>query len=226
MIARTNLLGQYVGDHGFGGYAGIDAIMALFDDESRSFGDYEAIGNLQLGAIYQRTLSPTLDIGARVGVILPTSSDAGFEPLVHMAYTGVARPSDLATAVPDATWLRLGLSPTFHRGAFIARADVGLDVAVRDDHDVPVLGHLNLGVGVQSGPITATAELQTVADLGGGDEDVHDDGGLSQRLAHTGGLAVRYHAAHVAPFLALSSPLDDGSRGEVLTVTAGLTAAF
>ena len=38
--------------------------------------------------------------------------------------------------------------------------------------------------------------------------------------------AVRHRGAQLSPFVALSSPLDDGAFGEIVTVTAGVGVGF
>jgi hypothetical protein len=222
-FARTSLLGQYVGAAGLGGYAGIDAVMA-FDDESDD--SYESLGNLQVGGLFRRSLGPALDVGARVGLVLPTASSEAFDGFAHIVATGIARPTDVVTSYPDATWLRLAASPTFHRGAFFARADVGVDVAILDAEQIgfDAVGHANLGIGGRTGKLSATAELQNVFVLGEERDELEDAMSLSDRFVHTAGVSLRYHASRVEPFVAVSSPLDDRLRGEVITVTAGITA--
>jgi len=215
ILLRMNLLGQYVAPGGFGGYAGIDVMQGLFDDSDDS---YQAIGNLQLGGLFQRSLNPQVDIGARVGLILPTASDKGFDSLVHLIGTQVTRPADLATSAPDATWIRLGVSPTFHSGDVFLRTDAGIDVPVLDAENfkLDAIGHVNIGAGVRHDRLVATAELQSAFAIGS-EDDV-------ESLVHTGALSVRYHGATLAPFVALSSPLDDDLAGEIFAITVGLTA--
>jgi hypothetical protein len=222
-FARTSVFGQYVGATGFGGYAGIDAAMAFADDSDDS---YESLGNLQVGGLLRRTVSPDLDIGLRAGLVLPTSSSEGFDGFAHVLATGIARPTDVVTAYPDATWLRVAASPTFHRGGFFARADLGVDIAVLDTDRIgfDAVGHANVGIGARTGNLSATAELQNVFVLGEDDSDFEDDMSLSERFIHTAGVSLRYHAASVEPFIAVSSPLDDDLRGDVVTVTAGIAA--
>jgi hypothetical protein len=222
-FVRTSLLGQYVGAAGFGGYAGIGAAMAFDDDSDDS---YESLGNLQVGGLLRRTVSPELDVGVRVGLVLPTSSSEGFDGYAHVLATRFARPTDIVTAYPDATWLRVAASPTFHRGGFFARADLGVDVAVLDTDRVgfDALGHANVGIGGRTGNLSATAELQNVFVLGEDDDDFEDGMSLSERFIHTAGISLRYHAPTVEPFVAVSSPLDDNLRGDVVTVTAGIAA--
>ena len=204
---RSSLLGQYVAPNGFGGYAGISASTLAFDDRSDN---HVGIGNLELGGLYQHALSPDFDLGVRAGLIFPTGSqNLG----LHAGNTLLARPADLATALPDTTWLRLGISPTYHRGPVFLRTDLGVDVAVADARGANVLEHINFGVGIEHAGFAATAELQTI----------FTTEGESFQVA---GLSARYLGKHVSPYVAVSTPLDDRVRGEVVTVTTGLTFPF
>jgi hypothetical protein len=219
-FARSTILGQYIGAAGIGGYAGIAATLAVADDSDRSF---ESLGNLQLGAIIQRPMGPALDLAVRAGLVLPTATAQEFDGVAQIMAATAARPSDVVTTYPEATWLRLGVSPTFHRGAFFARADAGLDIAIlgTDRVGVGAVGHVDLGVGLRKRSLSATAELQNMIELG---VDRGDGSSLSDRSVHTAGISLRYHAPWVEPFVALSSPLDDGRRGALATITAGVAA--
>ena len=64
---------------------------------------------------------------------------------------------------------------------------------------------------------TATAEMQTVFLL---------NNDRSDNSFHIAGLSVRYQGTRVSPFVSVSTPLEDGFRGEVVTVTTGLTFPF
>ena len=127
--------------------------------------------------------------------------------------TLIARPADLATAGPNTTWMRLGVSPTYHRGPVFLRTDLGVDVAVADAHGANVLEHVNFGAGIEHKGFAATAELQTL----------FTTKGESFQVA---GLSARYQGKWVSPYAAVSTPLDDGVRGNVVTVTTGLTLPF
>jgi hypothetical protein len=227
-VVRSTITGQYLGAAGLGGYVGISGALGSIDEEDSE--TLESLGNLELGGLYRRALTPELDLGLRLGVVLPTSSD-DFDAFANLLATAVARPTDYVTAYPDVTWLRAAVVPTFQRGALFARVDVGADIAVLDTEDVEydVIGHANLGVGVRSGRVSITGELQNVAALGENDDEEFGEGeemDLSERFVHTAALSLRYHAPTVEPFIAVSSPLDDGARGEFVTVSAGISAPF
>jgi hypothetical protein len=154
LLFRSSLLGQYVAPDGVGGYMGISA----FDHQGN--GDRESgsgIGNLELGGLYHRALSSDVDLGVRVGFILPTASDN----------SAIVWPADVATAIAGPTWLRLGLSPTFHDGPVFARIDFGVDVPLSDRDQLDPLEHFNVGIGIGSHGVSATAELQTIFAIGG-----------------------------------------------------------
>jgi hypothetical protein len=227
-VVRSTITGQYLGAAGLGGYVGISGALGSIDEEDSE--TLESLGNLELGGLYRRALTPELDLGLRLGVVLPTSSD-DFDAFANLLATAVARPTDYVTAYPDVTWLRAAVVPTFQRGALFVRADVGADIAVLDTEDVEydVIGHANLGVGVRTGRVSITGELQNVAALGESDDEEFgedEDMDLSERFVHTAALSLRYHAPQVEPFIAVSSPLDDGARGEFVTVSAGISAPF
>jgi hypothetical protein len=219
-IGRLDLHGQYVAPSGFGGYAGITAATILFEDDDGD-GDDSGVGNLELGGLYQRALSPQFDLGFRVGMALPTATD-DFGGLVNMIATSVARPSDVVAALPNTTWLRLGVSPTFHHNGLFLRADVGFDIALDGAEDfADTFAHVNLGVGYAQGPFGIAAELQNAVAFYDGDEGDDDS-----EWVHTAALTARYRGRVVSPFVSISTPLDDGIRGDAFGISAGLTAAF
>jgi hypothetical protein len=219
VLVRSSILGQYVASNGFGGYAGITASGLLPEGDMGT-------GNLELGGVYHRALSSNVDFGVRAGLVLPTErvGKDRLPQLIQLVSTLIARPSDLATAVPDATWLRFGISPTYHRGPAFLRVDLGLDVPVRDHsiHGFDPIGHLNLGAGIRNDGFTATAELQTVFVRWG----TNIDDPMQITSYHTAGLSARYQGKRVSPFVSVSTPLDDEVQGQIITVTAGLTIPF
>jgi hypothetical protein len=228
-VVRSTITGQYLGAAGLGGYVGINGAIASIDGLEEDSETLESLGNLELGGLYRRALSPELDLGLRLGVVLPTSSD-DFDAIANLMATAVARPTDFVTAHPEVTWLRAAVVPTFQRGALFARVDVGADIAILDTEsaEYDVIGHANLGVGVRSGRVSITGELQNVAAFGEDGEEFGEDEvmDLSERFIHTAALSLRYHAPTVEPFISVSSPLDEETRGEFVTVAAGISAPF
>jgi len=209
-LFRSSFLGQYVAPNGFGGYAGISASTLL---PERDFGSNSGIGNLELGGLFRHALSAGFDLGIRVGFVVPTASgdDRGF---LQLASTAIARPADLATAFPTATtWLRLGVSPTYHRGPVFLRTDLGVDVPVSGAQQANPIEHINLGAGIEHEGFAVTAELQAIFTTNG-------------EFFKVAGLSARYLGNPVSPYVAVSTPLEDGLRGNVVTVATGLTFAF
>jgi hypothetical protein len=225
-VFRSTITGQYLGAAGLGAYVGISGAVGTFElgEEGETL---ESIGNLELGGLYRRALTPELDLGLRLGLVLPTGTE-DFDAFGNLLATIVARPTDVVTAYPEGTWLRAAVAPTYQRDALFARADVGADIAIHDTDavDYPVIGHANMGVGLRSGRYSVTGELQNVAAFGDDDDEFGEDEemDLSERFIHTAALSFRYHAPKVETFLAVSSPLDEGTLGDYVTITAGVSA--
>jgi hypothetical protein len=214
VVSRFELRWQYVARVGIGGYVAIPAGSEHFVD-GKDPGD--ALGNLQLGGLFQRQLSSDLDLGVSAGLALPTAPDPSTRlGRTNLTSTLAMRPADYATAIGDATLLRASLSPTYQRGDLYLRVDGGVDVPLdsTETGDLDALAHVNLGVGAILGKVSASAELQTLAMLAAdGDE-----------WLHTAAVSLRYWGRRLSPLLAVSSPLDDRLRGEIVTVTLGVSA--
>jgi hypothetical protein len=230
LVLRGRLHAQYVSSIGAGAYASIGTMRGLIGEDSETGEAFSALGNAQLGALYQRALGDVA-LAARAGVILPTADDRGYDMVEHAFFTLVSRPSDLALAAPEATWLRLGLSPTYRRGPLVARVDLGADVAVRKAEETgeTALGHVNVGVAYAWPRVTASAEVLTLFEIApDADPEPFDypNNLLDGNVFHVAALSARYHAEHAAPYLAMSMPLDDGGRGNYLTLTVGITASL
>ena len=192
---------------GFGGYAGLTASKSFLDDSNLfapAADDQVALCNLELGGVYQQAVSRDLDVATHLGVTLPTADeDEGF---VVNLLSATGRMGDLVLALPNTMWLRAGVTPTFHKNGFFARADLGVDLALDSDTDleggmtdVGPFGHLDVGVGYAQARFAASAELATTADLGEVDE--HEG-----RFVHTATLSGGYRAGTVVPHLALAPP--------------------
>lgn len=200
----TNVSGQYVPLNGFGGYAGISTVGWI----PRHALD---IGHLELGGLFHHALSRNLDLSARVGVWLPT------EGLELETGDTVA---DVATRISQMLWLRLSISPTYHRGSFFVRTDLGLGTKVRqgrkDDESFffgdLLLPHFNLGVGLAHARFIATAEIQS--------EFI-----TWIPIAITPGLSARYQGNVVSPYVEVSALLS-ALGGSIVNVTGGFTIPF
>jgi hypothetical protein len=211
-LVALDVNARYVSAQGFGGYASIGAQRELFSDAEEAYG---LVTDLELGALYQRSLSPAVALGLRAGLILPTGTADGFEPLGHLMTLLATRPGDIALIGADDTWLRLGASPTFQQGILVARADVGVDLPV--DSEGGTIAHLNLAAGFAKGGLGAGLELQNSWGLA----DTFDGG---DELFHAG--TVSAHAdihRSASVYAALSTPLDD-LRGEIIAFTVGVSA--
>jgi hypothetical protein len=210
---RPRLLIQDVAANGLGGYAALQG-AAVFGADGQDPG--YSIGNLELGGLYQVALSPHFDLAARVGVALPTATSGDSAQIWNTFASAVIRPADLVTSDPG-TWLRFGVSPSFHRGIAFARVDLGVDVAVagQDEFHNENRAHANVGAGVALGALTATAELEFL--------DILDSpGDFNFHTLSTAGVSARYAFERLSPYLLVSSPLES-YRGDYVTVTAGLT---
>jgi hypothetical protein len=192
-LKRLDLMAQYIGPSGLGGYATLAASFA--EDASH-------LGSLEVGGVMKRR-SGDVDIGFRAGLILPTSGDGDdFEdgPLVHVITSVFSRPSDLLAAAADTTTLRLAVTPSFRSGHFVARADVGLDVvlATEGDGDGDAYLHLDAGAGFHNGKLGALVELSNLFYLEEADQPIH-------LVALTGELTT----GKFTPYLTISRPFGD-----------------
>ncbi|MEO8701451.1 MAG: hypothetical protein ABI867_15500 [Kofleriaceae bacterium] len=227
-ISRLDLHAEYVLPSGFGAYGAFavsKAFLSAKDPADQMFadaiGDATAISNLELGAQYRRKLNDELTIVGHAGLSLPTASDDDPGAFLTNVLSSPRRFNDLVTAFPEITTLRVGISPIWHRGAVFARADLGADIVL----DEPAMTtannifHANLAVGARTGKLSGALELVTL----GTTEDVSDD---EDRFLHTGALSLRYDAGRFAPSLSIVTPLDDGGLGEIISIGAGVAAAF
>lgn len=224
-VSRLDLHGQWMHASGFGAYGQLAVSRAFLDDNELTplTGKIDTISlsNLEVGGQYRRALSGELAVVAHAGLLLPTAQNE-FGAVLTNVISAQRRMTDLASAIPDLTALRLGVSPTWQRGAVFARADLGLDVVLDagDAMESPdPVAHANLAIGARHGKLSGAAELVTVMTTG----EVAEG---SDRFVHTAAVSLRYDAGRFAPNLAIVTPLDDGGRGEVLAVGAGVSAKF
>lgn len=217
---RLEPYGQYVLDSGLGFYGALPITASFGDEDDPIAGDQDdvAIGNLDLGLLFVLD-GPTLSWVFRGGVGLPTASDDLDGYLTNVA--GVwPRLTDLALIHPDATYIRLSLSPLVHVNKLFLRADVGFDIGIGDDEaDADELVRLNVAGGVDLGVVALSAELVTLGEL--------DDEGDDEDYLHTFAFAARFMTESLEPFLAIGLPLDDSAREAVdLFVSGGIQATF
>ena len=113
--------------------------------------------NVELGGLY-RLDRGAVALAVRGGVVVPTGDD---DADALRSAAEVRRPSDLALGGIPAVALRVSAAPSYRRGVFVVRADVGLDLVddsdrgaeqVRDaDDDPEVLYHVDLAAGFTRG---------------------------------------------------------------------------
>lgn len=224
-VSRLDLHGQWMHENGFGAYGQLAISRAFLDDNELTplIGKIDdiSLSNLELGGQYKKAVSKELTIVGHAGLVLPTAqSEPGV--LLTNIISAQRRFNDLVTMVPDVTAVRLGVSPTWQRGAVFVRADVGLDVVLDagDAMETPdPVAHANLAIGARQGKLSGALELVNMMATG----DVGEEQG---RFQHTAALSLSYNAGSFSPNLAIVTPLDDAARGEVLSVGAGVSAKF
>lgn len=204
-LARLGVHGQWVSPRGFGGYASLPLLRVEANDYAQS-----ALGSLELGVVSGRGRG-TLRNLVRVGMVVPTAQ-ASFLPGGGVAYLGTqVRPSDYATGV-SGTWLRLSTSPMLSSRRWLARADVGVDVALDDATEFHGIGRASLGMAAVLGKHQLGVEGTFQTFVGDGFAEYTHTVGLSYRLR-----------TPTSPFLAVYKQKDGGFIDESLVLTAGLS---
>lgn len=115
--------------------------------------------------------------------------------------------------VPDATYVRLGVSPLIHVNRVFLRLDAGFDIGIDDNNLADELVRLNVGGGVDLGVVAVSLELANTASL-----DEFDDG---DEFVHTLAFTLRFMGEQLQPFISAGVPLDDGVRRGVDFFIAG-----
>ena len=221
-VSRLDLHGQWMHQSGFGAYGQI-AVSRAFLGDNLTPGlelDTVSLSNVELGGQYKRALSNELSIVGHAGLVLPTAQNEA-SAFITNVLSSQRRFNDLVTAIPDLTALRVGVSPTWQRGAVFARADLGLDVILDSGEEMSTdpVAHANVAIGARQGKLSGALELVTMIATG----DVSDG---ADRFLHTGALSLSYDAGSFTPNLAIVTPLDDTGRGESLSIGAGVSAKF
>lgn len=207
---RFELHGQYVTPHGLGFYGSIP-FSDSFGDGPDPPGDQDdvALGGIELGMLFILD-SPSVSWVFRGGVVTPTADDTRDGALTNEESIW-PRLTDMARAVPDAWYLRPGLSLLYHANRLSLRADFGFDFALRatDAH----FARVNVAGGIDLGVVALSLELVNLAQI----DDVDDN----EELFHTLTFAIRFMTRSFEPFIAVGSPLDDSVRGYVNFYLAG-----
>jgi hypothetical protein len=219
-----NLHGSYIdpASH-FGGYASVPLAAIVGSDHD----DTGTIGNIEAGALYAAPINEQAGVVVRVGGVFPTAPDDNTTKIIANAYSGYARPGDLALAVPNAKGVRLSASPMYRSGKLFARVDAGVDIVWMEQS----------GLGGGTGPTSSErgtfihaaggigADLQSVQIMGElGFVNVsseNSDSNSTENLA----ISARIPSGQFAPYAALILPLDsDVNKAINLFLTVGFDA--
>ena len=218
---RFDVFGQFVAYSGLGLYGSLPISVLVAEGDNDS-----ALGNLEVGGLYVID-SPTMSFVFRGGVALPTSADDDIEEILANLLGTWSRLTDVAQAVPNATYVRLAFSPVYHDGGLFLRADVGVDLEVKEHEntiavapgdDPDNLVRVNVGGGIDLGTVAVMAELVNLASSSSYESD--DD------LIHTFAVSARFMGQSLQPYFTFGLPLDDSSRQLIdFFVGAGLQIA-
>jgi len=201
---RLDLGGEYLWELGLGGYATVAA--------SRSPDD-TTLSNLELGALYRAAIGVAhLHLAARAGLVLPTGGE-DVDSALHFASTAATRPTDLATAAPAATVLRLAVTPLYRWRRLFVRVDAGADLFLHvggnstGDRPAPWL-HVDGAAGVAAGRFAGMLESNLLVRTDQGADDFF-------LLALTGQASFPTMTGWATPYATVSRPfggLFDGTR--------------
>jgi hypothetical protein len=203
---RIEPYGQYVWHNGFGIYGSLPI--------TRSFGgqgdlpppdapNATGIGNFELGGELVLQPSPSVAWVFRGGIALPTASDDRAGALTN-AVASFPRLTDLALAIPDATYVRFAVSPLLQGDRLFFRADLGFDLGFADGDQADELIRLNVGGGIDLGTVALGLELVNLFSP--------DDLAPGEQALHTLAFTIRFMGKSLQPVVAIGAPLDDSSR--------------
>lgn len=205
---RLDLHGQYVMPNGIGIYGSLPLSHLSTESTTPGMDDFSemALGNLEIGGLYNHKLSNKLTLTARAGLSLPTADDE-FDGAITNLANMLPRMTDMISMAGDTTTLRASASINGKEGQFFYRADAGFDIPVDTPmgEDIDPLVRFNIGAGVNAGPMAFTGEIVTVGTTG----DVGED---EDRFLHTAALSATLTSnKQIQPTLSLVLPL----RGDV-----------
>jgi hypothetical protein len=216
---RFDFYGQYVTNSGLGIYGALPLSMSFGSDGPSATApnnpdNATSLNNIDLGLLYVIS-GETLSWVFRGGVGVPTSSDGSDESATRY-YATTPRLTDIALASND--WhLRLSVSPLIHIDRLFLRADVGFDIHVGDS-DYHYL-RLNIGGGVDFGPVALSLELVNLGTFG--------DFMRDEDFFHAFALTLRFMGERFQPFLSFGLPIDEYRRDAVhFFVAGGLQVTF
>jgi len=203
---RFDLHGQYVHKKGFGVYGSLPITHYSADGNPTGGGsDFSemALGNLEVGGIYNHKLSDKLLLTARGGVMLPTADDD--EGVWSNLANVLPRLTDLPSMYSDTTTLRASASLSGKEGQFFYRADAGFDIPVDTPEmtELDPLMRVNVGVGVNAGPLAIMGEFASVGTTGDVDDGV-------DRFLHTAAITAAFTKnKQIKPTISVIVPIND-----------------
>ncbi len=225
-LLRTELYGQYHhGGSGFGAYASIPILSAI----PKKAASTTTIGNVEVGGF--KTFSfGVASLTLRFGVALPTYRPSTVEQLFTTIGGGFGRLTDVVQVAPYTTAVRLAVSPRIQIPYFFAQIDVGFDVTITESATISlgsrkldlkgsVGGYFraNLALGARVSIVSLALELVNIANIR---SDL--DATIAERFLHSLGGTLAVHAPYVHPFFGVYTPLDEGLRGNVIFLSAGI----
>lgn len=206
--------GQYVLGSGLGFYGALPITYASGDGGSGT-----GIGDLELGAIFDPHLTdPALAVPVHAGVTLPTGSNDLDDAVANLI--GIAhRLTDATLATPEGFTVRVGASPTYHRGQFFGRLDGGIDINLSrsgSGTNDPII-HVNLGAGLDLGGVALSGELVNF---------VSTDSDLSDQATSELVVGARGATGNLRPYGGVVIPLDSNDVAADVVFTVGLDAVL
>lgn len=161
------------------------------------------VGNVELGGIFSKWMSPGWALVLHGGVALPTAEDDDVLDFAS-AWGSSPRYTDIVHRVPNSTWLRFGISPMGRSGGLFWRVDLGLDLALDEDNgaqNISPIMRFNAGGGFDLGKVHLLGELSL---LNVDDERDNNDDDTTGTVA----LGARFVSGNVYPGLALILPIE------------------
>lgn len=216
---RFEVYGQYVTHSGFGIYGAFPLAHTFGNEDDNPDtlpNPATAIGNLELGGLYVITNNPRLSWVFRLGVDLPTASDSRDGTATN--FFASWRITDFAMAVPNAWYVRFGVSPLIHVNHIFFRADLGLDIGLDDDDsNANEFLRFNLGGGIDLGTVALSLELANIYNL--------DQFGEDDDWANTVAFTLRFMLERLQPFISIGTPIDNSRDAIPFFFAAGIQYA-
>ena len=212
-VMRIDLNGRYVHPRRrLGGY--IDVPVAV---ETGSGNDTAGIGDVEIGGLFlPRFTSPEFGMTVHVGLTLPTGNTDKSGLLNLLA--SYAHPDDMYLALPHATSLRIGASPTWRAGNIYGKLAIGVDLNIDQsgDSDADSVFRIGFGIGIDLGAVAITTELANLFPT----NDAADTLSVFS-------LGARFATGMYHPYAALVVPLEDDTQAVYeVAITGGVQVAL